>query len=126
LKDGSAQPRAAYLAQRLIARESDRSAAATVFAASERNLLWASLADLFGSRAQNVYVFAGDLFGDLEPFNRAGIVHPDNWTARLPANFEHVYEERLREGRALDIAAALRLALTRQLDLTDTRWVTRG
>jgi hypothetical protein len=62
-----------------------------------------------------VYVFVGDLFGSSEPFNRAGVVHPDNWTARLPENFEAVYAERLRAGHALDIVGALRLALTRRL-----------
>jgi 4-alpha-glucanotransferase len=116
LADGSAQARATYLAQRLIAEPSERSTAATRIASSARSLLCASLADLFSSRAENVYVFVGDLFGDDEPFNRAGIVHADNWTARLPENFEQVYAARLRDGRALDIAAALRLAVTRRLD----------
>jgi hypothetical protein len=73
------------------------------------------LADLFVSGAESVFVFIGDLFGEDTPFNRAGIVHPDNWTARLPDDFENVYAARLREGRALDIEAALRLALTRRL-----------
>jgi 4-alpha-glucanotransferase len=118
LADGTAQPRAAYLAQRLIAASSEQQAAAAFFARSQRHLLCASLADLFISRAENVYVFVGDLFGEDEPFNRAGIVHPDNWTARLPRNFEEVYAVRLREGRALDIAAALQLALTRTLAST--------
>ena len=66
---------------------------------------------LFRSRAQNVYIFVGDLFGETEPFNRAGVVHPDNWTARLPDDFEQLYAQRLAEGRALDIVAALKLAL---------------
>jgi hypothetical protein len=57
-------------------------------------------------------VFVGDLLGETEPFNRAGIVHPDNWTARLPDRFEEVYAQRVREGRALDVAGALRLALS--------------
>jgi 4-alpha-glucanotransferase len=112
LRDGSAQPRAAYLAQRLIGVAGDRAAAAASFAADEHDLLRASLADLFRSRAENIYIFVGDLFGETEPFNRAGIVHPDNWTARLPENFEEIYAERLRSGRALDIVGALRLALT--------------
>ena len=115
LQDGSVQPRAAYLANRLIADSSEHTRAAQWIAGSERNLLCASLADLFNSQAENVYVFVGDLFGESEPFNRAGIVHPDNWTARLPENFEAVYAERVREGRALDIAAAVRLALARKL-----------
>jgi 4-alpha-glucanotransferase len=110
LSNGSAQARAAYLAERLIRSSSERSSAAARFASSERDLLCASLADLFASRAQNVYVFVGDLFGETEPFNRAGVIHPDNWTSRLPENFEEVYAERLREGRALDLHAAAQLA----------------
>jgi 4-alpha-glucanotransferase len=114
VNDGSARSKAAYLAERLIAEPAERAAAAAAFASNERNLLCASLADLFAARAQNVYVFVGDLFGEREPFNRAGIVHPDNWTARLPDDFEQVYEARVRAGQALDIVAALQLALTRK------------
>jgi hypothetical protein len=36
-------------------------------------------------------VSPGDLFGEREPFNRAGVIHPDNWTARVPEDFEAVY-----------------------------------
>lgn len=115
LKDRSAAERAAYLAERLITDASQRSAAAAHFASSERNLLCASLADLFQSRAQNVYVFVFDLFGDETPYNRAGIAHPDNWRARLPRDFEAAYSQRLATGRALDIVAALRLAIERKL-----------
>ena len=112
LSDGSAHAHAAYLAQRLVPHASGRPLAAARFAAEERSLLRASLADLFRSRAQNVYIFIGDLFGETEPFNRAGVVHPDNWTARLPDSFEQLYAERVKSGRALDIVAALKLALT--------------
>ncbi len=115
LRNGTAQQRAAYLAERLIDDLGERPEAAARIASSERELLCASLADLFRSGAESVYVFVGDLFGAREPFNRAGVIHPDNWTARLPEDFEAVYDARLRDGRALDIAAALRLALTRTL-----------
>jgi hypothetical protein len=87
-------------------------------ASSRREILCASLADLFMSGADSIFVFVGDLFGELEPFNRPGLIHPDNWTARLPEDFEDVYASRLREGRALDVAAALRMALTRRLPKT--------
>jgi 4-alpha-glucanotransferase len=115
LRNGGAQARAEYLAARLIGDAAERDAAALQIASSPGELLCAHLADLFVSRAENVFVFIGDLFGEHEPFNRAGIIHPDNWTARLPDDFEAVYAARLREGRALDIAAALRIALTRKL-----------
>jgi 4-alpha-glucanotransferase len=115
LLSGRARPRAVYLAERLIDDPTERAAAAAQFASSPRELLSASLAELFASQAENVFVFVGDLFGERAPFNRAGIIHPDNWTARLPENFEELYAARLREGRALDIVRALRMALTRSL-----------
>jgi 4-alpha-glucanotransferase len=115
LRNGGAQARAAYLAARLISDPAERDAAAAQLASSPGELLCGHLADLFASGAESVFVFVGDLFGEHDPFNRAGIIHPDNWTARLPDDFEAVYAARLREGRALDIAAALRIALTRRL-----------
>jgi 4-alpha-glucanotransferase len=117
LRNGGAQARAAYLAARLIGDPAERDAAAAQIASSPGELLCGHLADLFVSRAESVFVFIGDLFGEQHPFNRAGIIHPDNWTARLPDDFEAVYAARLREGRALDIAAALRIALTRRLPI---------
>jgi 4-alpha-glucanotransferase len=120
LATGKAQPRAAYLAERLIAEPAARATATTAFSRGAADLARAMLADLFGSPARNIYVFVGDLFGELEPFNRAGVVHPDNWAARLPADFETVYESRLREGRALDIAGALQLALARAGSIRST------
>jgi 4-alpha-glucanotransferase len=115
LADRSAELQAAYLAERLIADPAERRSARELFASSARALLTASLADLLSSGARNVYVFMGDLFGETQPFNRAGIVHPDNWKFRLDPAFEEVYRERVQRGAALDVASALRLALTRSL-----------
>jgi 4-alpha-glucanotransferase len=113
LADGTAQLRAAYLAERLIAEPEERVRAREKLGSSARALLTASLADLLCSGARNVYVFIGDLFGMQEPFNRAGIVHEDNWTYRLAPDFEAAYRERVAQGSALDVEAAVRLALTR-------------
>jgi 4-alpha-glucanotransferase len=115
LTDRSAQLQASYLADRLIADPAERPHACELFSTSARALLTASLADLLSSGARNVYVFMGDLFGEAQPFNRAGIVHPDNWMFRLDPAFEQVYRERVDRGAALDVVSALRLALTRSL-----------
>ena len=74
-------------------------------------LAQALLADLFACPAENVCVFFGDLFGYEESFNVPGLVHPDNWTLRLPSDFESLYEERRARNAALDIRAALAMAL---------------
>jgi 4-alpha-glucanotransferase len=115
IADGHAQLRAAYLAERLISDPKERQRGRELFASSARALATASLADLLCSGARNVYVFVGDLFGEAQPFNRAGIVHPDNWKYRLDPAFEQVYRERVERGAALDVASALRLALSRSL-----------
>ena len=81
------------------------------FCASPGALANACLADLFLGPARRVFVYFTDLFGEREPFNRAGIVHADNWRLRLPADYEAEYEARCAKGEALDIGAALALAL---------------
>jgi hypothetical protein len=58
-----------------------------------------------------VYVFFTDLFGEAEPFNRAGIVHPDNWTLRIRPSCKAVLADRVDRGEALDVPRALALAL---------------
>jgi hypothetical protein len=56
-------------------------------------------------------VFFTDLFGFTEDYNVPGMVHSGNWSLRLPADFERLYHERVARGTALNIPAALALAL---------------
>lgn len=106
-----AAARAAYLAQRLEPTEERRAETARAWSASSSRLVQAELANLFACEASHVFVYFTDLFGEREPFNRAGVVHPRNWTLRLPADYPRVYEERMANGHALDIPRALALAL---------------
>ncbi len=71
----------------------------------------AMLAELFVSRAENVSIFFGDLFGYQERFNVPGLVDAANWTLRLPADFAELHRARLAAGGALDIGLAVDLAL---------------
>lgn len=80
-------------------------------AADRGALATAMLAELFASKAENVSVFFADLFGYEDVYNTPGTVSPDNWSLRLPATFDRLYAGRLRAHRALDIPAALALAL---------------
>ncbi|MBX3233011.1 MAG: 4-alpha-glucanotransferase [Labilithrix sp.] len=97
----------AYLGPRLRLSAADE----TRLALEPRFLAQALLADLFLCPAENVSIFFGDLFGYEESFNVPGLVHPDNWTLRLPADFESLYARRLSTQSALDIPFALALAL---------------
>jgi 4-alpha-glucanotransferase len=71
----------------------------------------AMLAELFLCAAENVQIFFADLFGYEERYNVPGLVSDENWTLRLPSDFERLYTERLARGAALDVREALALAL---------------
>ena len=102
---------AAYLARRLAPQPSAVAALQQDFLRSPERVALAKFADLFVSRGRNVVVFFTDLFGCTEDYNVPGTVHADNWSLRLPADFERLYHERVARGAALNIPAALALAL---------------
>jgi 4-alpha-glucanotransferase len=103
--------RAAYLADRLVRDERHRPAFARALAGDRRELLRAMVADLFASPARHVLVFMSDLFGLRDVYNRPGVVSEDNWSLRLPNDFERVYRSNLAAGTAMDVLGALALAL---------------
>jgi 4-alpha-glucanotransferase len=69
------------------------------------------LADAFASRAENVMIFFGDLFGIEERYNVPGTVSDRNWSLRLPPSFAELYGERRQRREALDLRGALATAL---------------
>lgn len=110
-ENGSAAARADYLARRLEPDPAARAATARRFDASPAALAQAHLADLFVGPASHVSVYFTDLFGESVPFNRPGVIGPENWRLRLPADYERAYEARRAAGQALDLRAALALAV---------------
>lgn len=100
---------AAYLARRL--RPDAPEPLASALAADHRKLAHAKVADLFLSPARHVMVFFTDLLGLEESYNVPGIVNQDNWTLRVPPDFVRRYEMDVRQGEALNLHAALALAL---------------
>lgn len=74
-------------------------------------LAHAMLAEIFTSAAHNVLVFFSDLFGISESYNQPGTISTENWSLRIPPDFQTVYHERVLRHRALDIRLALALAL---------------
>jgi 4-alpha-glucanotransferase len=106
----SAATRAAWcdhLASRLGAGAVDRAAVFRDAAALAQPML----ADLFASDAGRVSIFFADLFGERAIYNVPGVVRDDNWTLRVPPDFEAEHERRRIDGRALDVPAALATAL---------------
>jgi len=74
-------------------------------------LAQALLAEMFTCAARNVLVFFSDLFGIVESYNQPGTISSENWSLRVPRDFQGVYRERLARHRALDLRLALALAL---------------
>ncbi len=96
---------AEYLAWRLRLDDSSQ------LAADHRRLAHAKVADLFLSPARNVMVFFADLLGIEETYNMPGIVSEANWTLRVPQDFALRYAQDRLKGCALNLHAALALAL---------------
>jgi len=95
---------ARHLAARLALRRPER-------LASPGFLANAMLAELLASRAENVSIFFADLFGYRERFNVPGVVSSENWSLRLPPDFDRLYAERRAREEALDLELAIELAL---------------
>lgn len=91
--------RAAYLGARLGRDPAE-------LAADEDALATAMVAELFLGPARNVLLFWPDLFGLEDVYNRPGVVHPDNWSLRVPRDFDRVPVLDLE--RALDWALRAR------------------
>jgi 4-alpha-glucanotransferase len=98
---------AAYLMGRLRMSPNDGEA----LAKTPGLLAQAMLADAFASKAENVMIFFGDLFGIEERYNVPGTIGDQNWVLRLPPSFTEIYGERRRRQAALDLPWALATAL---------------
>lgn len=100
-----------YLAERLIPDPAQRGSFAMKLAADPRCLAQAKFAELFASPAQHVLIFFADLFGMRERYNSPGVISDDNWSLRVPPDYETEYLRRLSTNAALNLPLALTLAL---------------
>lgn len=100
-----------YLADRLAPRAETRAALATRLHADPRALTHALFADLFLGPARHVCLFFPDLFGLRERYNTPGTFGDHNWRLRVPHDFAERYARDRASGAALDLPAALTLAL---------------
>jgi 4-alpha-glucanotransferase len=115
-RDGRLEGRASQAAFRLASSPASREALRGRLLAEPGLLAHAEIAQLFASPARNVSVFFADWLGLTEIYNRPGILHPENWTLRVPPDWQAVYPARLVEDRALNLPLALWLALRARPD----------
>ena len=75
-------------------------------------LMNVKLAEIFASKAENIQVFFTDFFGLKSTYNTPGTSGDQNWSLRLPDNFEEVYKNNIKpEGLALNMPLILKMAI---------------
>ncbi len=67
--------------------------------------------ELFACKAENIQIFFTDFLGLYDVYNRPGTSGDQNWSLRIPDNYEQVYCDNLRAGTALNLPLILKLAI---------------
>ncbi len=70
----------------------------------------AKFTELFVSPAKKVQIFFTDLLGLNERYNLPGVSGEENWSLRMPENFEDLYHKNLENGLGLNLPEAIRKA----------------
>jgi 4-alpha-glucanotransferase len=109
--NGEARDRATDLASRLIPEQDQRPAWIEQCVSDPGMLVHALFADMLHSKARNIMVFVSDMLGVTERYNTPGTISDDNWSLRVPPDFEEFYLRRIVENKALSLPFAMLLAL---------------
>ena len=111
VEEKSSRRQAEYLAMRLRIPVDEQAGWINHLSIDTGALVQAKFADLFIGPARNIMVFFTDLLGSRETYNKPGTISSDNWTQRIPPDYETLYREKLATGQALNIPGALVMAL---------------
>lgn len=74
-------------------------------------MLFNKLVEIFACKSENIQLFFTDYFGLKETYNVPGTSGDDNWSLRIPTDYEKVYEENLKNGTAINLPAILKQAI---------------
>lgn len=69
------------------------------------------LVELFACKAENVQIFFTDFLGLYDVYNRPGTSGDQNWSLRIPDNYQELYLDNLNKGKALNLPLILKLAI---------------
>jgi 4-alpha-glucanotransferase len=69
------------------------------------------LIEIFACKAENVQIFFTDFFGIRETYNVPSTFSDDNWSLRIPNDFEKLYDENLKNGLAINFPKLLKDAI---------------
>lgn len=71
----------------------------------------AKFAEIFACPAENIQIFFADFFGSRERYNMPGTSGSQNWSLRIPDNYECYYKEQLSKGEAVNLPEVLIMAI---------------
>ena len=77
----------------------------------DKFLAFSKLVEIFASKSENLQIFFTDFFGMQETYNVPGTSGDQNWSLRIPDNFEETYYNNLASGDALNLPLALSYAI---------------
>ncbi len=77
----------------------------------DKFLAFSKLVEVFASQAENIQIFFTDFFGIQETYNVPGTNGDENWSLRVPDNFEELYYKNLESFEALNLPLALSYAI---------------
>ncbi|HEY9686059.1 MAG TPA: 4-alpha-glucanotransferase [Coleofasciculaceae cyanobacterium] len=107
---------AALLAEDLIPESAEREGFIQQLMHDPAALAHAKWVELFTSPARKLQVFFGDWLG-LERYNKPGSTAEENWSLRIPKDFQKAYFEKVKQGEALNLPEVMLQALkARQID----------
>jgi len=69
------------------------------------------IVELFASKAENIQIFFTDYFGIKDVYNIPGTSGEENWSLRLPNNFEEFFCKNIKSKKAINIPLILQLAI---------------
>ena len=78
---------------------------------SPKLFITAKFAELFASTSENIQIFFADFFGSRERYNMPGTAGSENWSLRIPNNYECYYSEQLQKGEAMNLPEILIMAI---------------
>lgn len=74
-------------------------------------LIQTKLVELFASKAENVQIFFSDFFGIYDVYNKPGTSGDQNWSLRVPNDFDSFYFEQLKKNQGINLPEILKLAI---------------
>lgn len=80
-------------------------------AKNPKKFITAKFAELFASPAENIQIFFADFFGSRERYNMPGTSGSENWSLRIPNNYECYFSEQLSKQEAVNIPEVLIMAI---------------